>query len=243
MATVVLLAVGVAGLVGCGGDVRNDPFIVEKFKELDSQIAKSRDLPQKIQELNEEMVSLRDEIARLKGVGGATSTPLAVAAQLRAVSVKMQELEGRLQALELAYKSRPPAAIAPKATPAPTPVVTPAPKAAAPTPAPTPKVTPMALRTTPAAAATTKTISTAKGGAPPKSGSPTTPKATGPKAATGASEGGRGQYYVSVGGDTVKSIAARFKVSVEELCKENTFLKPDSVLAPGDRCWVPSPKK
>jgi LysM repeat protein len=237
----VLSAAIVLGSVGCGGDVRNDPFIVEKFKELDGQIAKSKDLPAKVQDLNEDVVSLRDEIARLKGMGGATSTPIAMAAQLRTISQRLQEMEVRVQGLEAAVKAKPPAAGAPKATPAPTPAPTPASKAPAATPAPAipPKATPLALRTIPIAAPTTKTASTAKVGGAPKVG---VPKAAGSKAAEAS--GSRGEYYTAVEGDTVKSVAARFKVSVEDLCNANTFLRSDSVLVPGDRCWVPPyPKK
>jgi len=231
----VLSAAIVLGSVGCGGDVRNDPFIVEKFKEMDGQIAKSKDLPAKVQDLNEDVVSLRDEIARLKGMGGATSTPIAMAAQLRTISQRLQEMEVRVQGLEAAVKAKPPAvAGAPKATSAPTPAPTPASKAPAVTPAPAvaPKAAPLTLRTTPIAAPTTKTVPTAKVGAP---------KAAGRKAAEAS--GSRGEYYTAVEGDTVKSVAAKFRVSVEDLCSANTFLRSDSVLAPGDRCWVPYPKK
>lgn len=49
----------------------------------------------------------------------------------------------------------------------------------------------------------------------------------------------RGKYYTAVKGDTIKSVAEKFNITVGELCKANTYLKPDSILMPGQRYWIP----
>jgi len=237
LATVVLLGMVVAGLVGCGPDVRNDPWIVEKFKEIDGQIAKSKELPGKVQDLNEDVVSLRDEIGRLKGVGGATSTSIGVGLQIRTLSQKLADLEARIQTLEAAVKGRPTATLPPKATPVaaaptPAPVVTPAPIG--------PKTTPMALRTTPVVGATTKTARVVKPSVAP---GPGTVKATTRPISVAPPSEPRGDYYTAVEGDTIRSIMAKFKITAEEFHKANTFVRPGSEAIPGERYWIPRGKK
>jgi len=219
----------VAAWVSCGGDVRNDPWLVEKLKEVDNQIAKTKDLPIKVQDLNADVASLRDEIARLRGGGGVTTTPVALAVSVRSLNQRLAELDMRLQQLEVAVRTRG-GAPSSKATAAP--AATPAPPA--PTPPPiAPKATPIVLRTTPPAAGpTTATAPGVKPGAKPrKPGLVEAPSAP------------RGYYYTAVQGDTVKSVATKFNLAVEDFCKANTFIRPDSVLMPGQSYWIPVPKK
>ena len=223
-AAVVSVAMVVAGLVSCGSDVRNDPFIIQSFQEIRSQLDKTKDLPGKVAELNSTVASLQDEISRLRGVGGATSTPLAMASQVAMLRQALNAIDARLAAVEAQLRTRPPVAT-------PGPVRTPAPAL---TPPPTtPKAPiPVVPRTIPGPV-TTGTKQGVKPGVPVAK----TPRLIEPATAS------RGGYYTAVNGDTLQSVAARFKVPVDDILKANTFLKPDSALIPGDRVWIPAPGK
>jgi len=224
-ATVVMVGMAVAGLSGCGGDVSSNPFIVEKFKSVDEQVAKVKDLPVKVRDLSADMAALRDDIARLKGAGGVTTSPVALAATLRTLGQRLADMETRIQALEVAMRTK--VAVAPPKPTALPPIM----------PPPTgPKPTPIQLRT--AAAPTTPTLPGARPGVAPK----TAPGVRPPKAAD-QPVAPSGQYYTAVEGDTVKSVAGKFSISVADLCKANKYLKPDSVLLPGQNYWVPVLKK
>jgi len=234
--TVVSLGILLAGLMGsCGGSPGSDPFIVQKFEGIEGQLAKMKDVPTKVQNLNAEVVSLRDEIDRLRGVGGATSAPVALVTSVKLLNQRLTEMDARIRALEEAVRTqtRPGAVTPPKPT---TPAFAPTPGPTGPAPT-APKATPMVLRTTPAAGTTTATA--LKPGAVPKPGGPVAPK---PRRVEPPSVP-RGQYYTAAEGDTVKGVADKFGIAVEEFCRSNTFLKPDSVLMPGQQYWVPVAKK
>jgi len=236
LAAAVWVGTMLAGLIGCGGDARNDPYIAQKFSEIDNQLAKMKDVPSRMQDFNEDFTQIRDELAKLKGATGGPGVP----------PQRLTDLEKRLDALEAAMnamrtsgkggaaapKSTPappaptPAPAAPKATPAAPPAATPAPAA------PAPKPTPMTLQTKP--------------GAPP-----TSPTATAAKASSGKGKAAKtkkapvepstvgGAYYIAAEGETLANIAQKFGISVADLCGANTFLRPDTAVYPGLKVWIP----
>ena len=48
---------------------------------------------------------------------------------------------------------------------------------------------------------------------------------------------------MAAAGDTAKSVAAKFKLTVEEFCKANPTVRSDSVLNPGESYWIPGAKR
>jgi len=191
-ASVALMGAMAVGMVGCGGDVRDDPWLAQKFKDIDSDLRKVGDLPTRVQDLVDDLDALEGVVLDMKkNMAAATGSPAAVKqldARLAAIEKQLKTLESTVQSLSKRE------AAAPRPAPAKLSVKPPAePGAAAPAP-PAPTVTP----------------------APP-----------------------RGMYYTAVSGDTVKSVAAKFKTAVEAICKSNTYLQPDSALIPGQRYWIP----
>jgi hypothetical protein len=226
----------VVGLISCGGDARNDPYIAQKFSEIDGQLAKMKDVPARVQDFNEDIMAIREDLAKLKGAGGGPGIP----------PQRLTDIENRLAALEAAIKTLGKGggaaskltARAPTPTPAPTPAPAP-PKAepAAPTAtpapvAPTPRATPLALQTKPGAPPTSPTAPAGK--APSGKG-----KAAGRKKGAEEPAAPSGAYYVAVEGDTLASIAQKFGISVADICGANTFLRPDSAVYAGLKVWVP----
>jgi len=237
IATAALVGLILAGGVGCGGDVRKDPFIADKFKEIDNQLAKLKDLPTKVNDLNEDVTMLKEDVKKMRSEGGASPA-------------RLQDLENRLAALERSMGKGP--ATPPKATPAPPPAATPPPTAppkvvpgtppAAPPAAP-PKATPMVLKTAPGAPATTGTMPGGKALSGKKGGGRIKGKATtgpGPGAGPEPEPSVRtGAYYQMGEGETLDSVATKFGVTTDAILRANTFLT-ERQPEPEEKIWIPA---
>jgi len=227
LAAVAWVVTMVVGLISCGGDARNDPYIAQKFSEIDGQLAKMKDVPARVQDFNEDIMAIREELAKLKGAGGGPGIP----------PQRLTDIENRLAALEAAIKTsgKGGGAASKLTAPAPTPAPAPAPPKAGPaaptaTPAPvalTPRATPLALQTKPGAPPTSPTAPAGKG------------KAAGRKKGAEEPAAPSGAYYVAVEGDTLASIAQKFGISAADICGANTFLRPDSAVYAGLKVWIP----
>jgi LysM repeat protein len=215
MTKIALIGVMASSLFSCGGDVRNDPWLQAKLKEIDNQQRKLSDLPVAVSEMREEILAISDMVDTLRTARTA-ATPEGLKKQLDDVTQRLVAVEKRLATLQTTVNGLG-KKVAAAAARTPTSLRTTPPR---PTP---PKPTPGGARPTPAVKPT-----------PPKP----TPE---PPKPTPAQPGGF--YYRAVKGDTAESVAKKFNCPIEDLLKANTYLKPDSLLHPGQTYWVPRPPK
>ncbi|MCX8036076.1 MAG: LysM peptidoglycan-binding domain-containing protein [Candidatus Sumerlaeia bacterium] len=227
-----------AALIGCGPDVRKDPFIADKFTQIDNALAKTKDLPTRMQELNDELTALKSSMKALRADALSASTPIALANRVNQIDQRVSAIEGRLAALEGAIKALGKGAAAVPAAPTKVAATPAAPAPAAPTkaaaPVPAPKATPIALKTGAPAAPTSpvKTAAKAPSSAAKATGTGRAGQAVTPKTTAG--------YYIVVEGDTLQSIARKRGVTVEAILRANTFLRSDTTLMPGQQLWIPA---
>ena len=140
MAKVLLLAMVTVTLIafhGCRGDVSEDPFLTERFRKIEDQLEKLRNVPLEIQELRKDIDALTVKLQEIEST-------------LATLQNRVQTLTTQLATVQKQPAATPSAA----ATPVPTaPTRTPTtlrttPPAATPT-APPPRVTPSPVRPTP----------------------------------------------------------------------------------------------
>jgi len=211
IAVLVLMGTFVAGMIGCGSDIREDPWLNDKLKTMENDIGKLKRLSADVVDLREEVDVLTDEITRLKSSGGK-GRPALSPAQLNALNTRLAKIENRLGVLETTVKTlskktaaasrRPPVSLRTK----------PSPK-----PAPGAKKPPAH----PSTAAASKPA--------PKPAKPAAKAEIKPK----------GHYYKAVAGDNVAKVAKKFGISVEAFIKANPFVRADSPLVEGQLYWIP----
>lgn len=214
MAAAVLLGCALGVLSGCGGDISKDPYLEERFREIESKLEKQVNVPLKVEDLEADYQSLEVRVGLLEK-NPATGGAAAVANELNGIKDALKALSGRVDKLEAEVKAAGQrAAVAPKPT-------------VAAKPAPRPTARPTVRVVSPTAANKTPT---------PTPAATATPKPTPQPPA--------GEYKDSQEGDTLASFAKRHNVTVEALIKANTKLRAFNTndKLPLQQYWVPTSK-